>query len=111
MLKFHAIVVSPENCDARSSQTSDNDQIAEVLVVLGVAALSHVDRLNVRDELDRLDPLDHLETELNLDAQPQRRPMQLIERLLVHFVLQPRHLLVPPRWHRIVGRERSGIGT
>ena len=40
------------------------------------------------DELDRADPLDHLEAELVLNAQPQRRTMDLVERLVIHLVGQ-----------------------
>src|SRR5712691_7403874 len=59
---------------ARFTQASDVGQLAEVLMVLVVAAFPLVDRLDVLDKLDRLDPLDHLEAELILDTQPQWCP-------------------------------------
>lgn len=50
---------------------SDVRHAVEELVVLVVPALAHVDAFHVLDELDGADPLDHLEPELVLDAQPE----------------------------------------
>src|ERR1035437_8971394 len=71
-----------------ASCPSDTSLLAEVLVVLGVAAFALVDRPHTLDELDRLDPFDHLEAELILDPKPQRRPVQMVQRLVVHLVSQ-----------------------
>src|SRR5437762_10748064 len=74
--------------NARSSQASDVGQLAEILVVLGVAAFALVDRPDISDEFNPLNPLDHLEAELILHTQPQRRAVQMGERQVVHFVSQ-----------------------
>src|SRR5581483_1183036 len=66
--------------------SSDVGQLAEVFVVLVVAALPLADGLATLDEFDRPNPLHHLEAELVLDPQPQRRPVQLAQRLVIHLV-------------------------
>src|SRR5512140_904300 len=65
---------------ARPAPPSDIGQLAEVLVVLGIAAFALADQTDALNELDRRDPLDHLEAELIFDPKPQRRPVQLLER-------------------------------
>ena len=52
-------------------------QQIEVLVILVLAAVALADLLVGVDELDPLDPLDHLVAELVLDAQPQRRAVDV----------------------------------
>src|SRR5215469_1979542 len=65
---------------------SDGHAVAEVLMVLVVAALPGAEMGEALDELDGLDPFDHLEAQLELVAQPQRSAVQLVERLAVHLV-------------------------
>jgi hypothetical protein len=64
-------------CLRPSQPKSDVGQLAKILVVLGKPTLTLADRLDVLDEFDRLEPLDHLEAELILDTQPQRRPVRI----------------------------------
>ena len=45
------------------------------------------------NEFDRDDPFDHLEAELVLAAQPQRRAMQDADRLAVHLVGEDRQFV------------------
>src|SRR5579872_1804741 len=71
-----------------TASASDVCQLAEVFVVLVVAALPLVDRLRTFNELDGLYPLDHLEAKLVFDPQPQRRTVQAVQRLEVHLVGQ-----------------------
>src|SRR5215472_8973955 len=79
-------------CGARGGvatpPTSNVGHLAEVFVVLVVAALALADGRIRRDELDGTDPLDHLEAELVFDPYPQGRAVDIVERLVIHFVGQ-----------------------
>ena len=67
-------------------RTSDIGKLAEIFVVLVISSFALADGPDGFYELYRLNPLDHLETELVLDPEPQWRAMQLSERLKIHFV-------------------------
>src|SRR4249919_1084687 len=82
ILRFPA---APVMCRRRPS---DRHAIAVELVVLVVATWSGAQIGVVFDELDLRDPLDHLEAEFVLAAQPQRRAMQHAQRCTVHLVGQ-----------------------
>src|SRR5215470_1225932 len=73
-------------CDIPGGMPLYGHAVAEVLMVLVVAALPRAEMGEALDELDGLDPLDHLEAQLELVAQPQRSAVQLVERLAVHLV-------------------------
>src|SRR6516165_9466538 len=59
-----------------------------VFVVLILAAVAQTDGLLVDHELDGLDPLDHLVTQLILDAESKRSAVDRRERPVVHLVRQ-----------------------
>src|SRR5215471_9681592 len=73
-------------CDIPGGMRLDRHAVAEVLMVFVVAALPCAEMGEALDELDGLNPLDHLEAQLELVAQPQRSAVQLVERLAVHLV-------------------------
>ncbi len=52
----------------RQVQASNVGLLAEILVVLGVASFTLVNRFDVPDKLDRLNPFDHLKAELILNS-------------------------------------------
>ena len=93
---------------ARLNRDSDVRKQIEVLVVFVLAALAFADRLLGLDELDAFDPFDHLVAKLILDAQPQRRPVDLrsagssfISKARMHsglstFSMQLRIVISPP---------------
>lgn len=70
----------------KHKRTSDIGKLAEIFVVLVISSFALADGPDGFYELYRLNPLDHLETELVLDPEPQWRAMQLSERLKIHFV-------------------------
>src|SRR5262249_60192550 len=70
----------------RQCVPSDRHAIAVEFVVLVIATLPRTQVAEALDELDGLDPLHLFEAQLELIAQPQRRTVQLIERLTVHLV-------------------------
>src|SRR5262249_61080495 len=60
-------------CDIPGGMPLDRHAVAEVLMVLVVAALPGAEMGEALDELDGLDPFDLLEAKLKLLGRPQRR--------------------------------------
>ena len=69
-----------------SSSNLNGCVLAVVLKVFTPAPLALAYILIALDELDRGQPLHHLEPELRLHPQPQRRPMRNGQPLTVHLV-------------------------
>src|SRR6185312_16704649 len=65
---------------------SNRHTVSIELMILVIAALSRAEVGEVPNKLDRRDPLDHLEAQLVLTPQPQRRAMEDAHRRPVHFV-------------------------
>ena len=70
----------------RPGDRSDRHPVAVEFVILVISALTGAKIREVMDELDRRDPLHHLEPELILAAQPQRRAVQHADGRSVHLV-------------------------
>src|SRR6185312_4968561 len=73
-------------CAWPSVDRSDRHPIAVELVILVIASLTGAKVRKVMDELNRRYPLHHLEPELILATQPQRRTMQHADRRSVHLI-------------------------
>jgi len=72
-------------------------------VVPVVAAVAPSDIGEVLDELNALDPLNLVEAELDLVAQPQRCPVAVVEWQVVHAIGQHRQVVAPlPDWVSVV---------